>query len=140
MNGTNLFQELKDVLQEFKVFLDDNVTEIRPAIVALAGLIPQINDLLNLLIGLMNSLRTEIENLDISDITEEVDQAAAFLERVRAFLQAARNLLPEQAGTIDEVLGVADVVTSLPSLDEVRAEILALITAIIGHLESLRAA
>jgi ABC-type transporter Mla subunit MlaD len=138
MNGTNLFQELKDVLQEFKDFLDENVATIRPAINALAGLIPQINDLLNLLIGLMNSLRTEIENLDVSGIPG-LEEVSNFTMRIRAFLEAARNLLPEEAGTIDEVLAVADVVTSLPSLDEVRAEILALITAITGHLESLRA-
>jgi len=138
MNGTNLFQELKDVLQEFKEFLDENVATIRPAINALAGLIPQINDLLNLLIGLMNSLRTEIENLDVSGIPG-LEEVSNFTMRIRAFLEAARNLLPEEAGTIDEVLAVADVVTSLPSLDEVRAEILALITAITGHLESLRA-
>jgi hypothetical protein len=139
MNGTNLFQELKDVLQDFKDFLDENVATIRPAINALAGLIPQINDLLNLLIGLMNSLRTEIENLDVSGIPG-LEEVSMFTTRIRAFLEAARSLLPDQAGTIDEVLSVADVVTSLPSLDEVRAEILALITAIIGHLESLRAA
>jgi hypothetical protein len=138
MNGTNLFQELKDVLQDFKDFLDENVATIRPAINALAGLIPQINDLLNLLIGLMNSLRTEIENLDVSGIPG-LEEVSMFTTRIRAFLEAARSLLPDQAGTIDEVLGVADVVTSLPSLDEVRAEILALITAITGHLESLRA-
>jgi hypothetical protein len=139
MNGTNLFQELKDVLQDFTDFLDENVATIRPAINALAGLIPQINDLLNLLIGLMNSLRTEIENLDVSGIPG-LEEVSMFTTRIRAFLEAARSLLPDQAGTIDEVLSVADVVTSLPSLDEVRAEILALITAIIGHLESLRAA
>lgn len=138
MNGSNLFQELKDVLQEFKDFLDENVATIRPAINALAGLIPQINDLLNLLIGLMNSLKTEIENLDVSGIPG-LEEVSAFTTRIRAFLEAARNLLPDEAGTIDEVLGVADVVTSLPSLDEVRAEILALITAITAHLESLRA-
>jgi hypothetical protein len=137
MNGTNLFQELKDVLQDFKDFLDENVATIRPAINALAGLIPQINDLLNLLIGLMNSLRTEIENLDVSGIPG-LEEVSMFTTRIRAFLEAARSLLPDQAGTIDEVLSVADVVTSLPSLDEVRAEILALITAITGHLESLR--
>lgn len=139
MAETNLFQELKDVLQDFKEFLDENVPTIKPAISALAALIPQINELLDLLIGLMNSLKTEIENLDVSAIPG-LEEVAGFTTKIRAFLEAARNLLPEESDTIDEVLSVADVVTGLPSLDEVKAEILSLITAITAHLNSLKAA
>ena len=71
MAEDNLFEQLKSVLQDFKDFLDTNVPTIKPAIQALASLIPQIVDLLDLLIGLMNDLKTEVQNLDVSAIRSE---------------------------------------------------------------------
>ncbi len=137
MAADNLFQELKDVLQDFKDFLDANVPTIKPAIQALASLIPQINELIDKLIDLMNKLKTEVQNLDVSAIPG-LAEASEFTTKVKAFLEAAKNLLPDEADTIDDVLGVADVVTGLPSLDEVKTEILALIDAIVAHLNSLK--
>lgn len=139
MPAQNLYQELKDVLQDFKTFLDTNVPTIKPAIQALASLIPQITDLINKLIDLMNKLKTEIQNLNVSGIPG-LAQASTFTEKVKAFLEASKNLLPDEADTIDEVLAVADVVTGLPSLDTVKADIISLIDAIIGHLNSLKPA
>jgi phage-related protein len=138
MAAENIYQELKDVLQDFKDFLDENVPTIKPAIQALTSLIPQITELLDKLIDLMNKLKTEIENLDVSAIPG-LAEASTFTEKVKAFLEAAKNLLPEEAETIDDVLGVADVVSGLPSLDEVKADILSLIDAIVAHLNSLKA-
>jgi hypothetical protein len=139
MAEKNLFEELKDVLQDFKDFLDANVATIKPAINALAGLIPQINELIDLLISLLDKLKTEIENLDVSSIPG-LEEVSSFTSKIRAFLEAAKNLLPEESATIDQVLSVADVVTGLPSLEEVKAEILSLIAAIRAHLVSLKAA
>lgn len=138
MAAENIYQELKDVLQDFKDFLDENVPTIKPAIQALTSLIPQITELLDKLIDLMNKLKTEIENLDVSAIPG-LAEASTFTEKVKAFLEAAKNLLPEETETIDDVLGVADVVSGLPSLDEVKADILSLIDAIVAHLNSLKA-
>ena len=42
-----------------------------------------------------------------------------------AFLNTAKALLPDEAATIDQVLGAANVIGSLPSLDQVKAEIIA---------------
>ena len=138
MAAENIYQELKDVLQDFKDFLDENVPTIKPAIQALTSLIPQITELLDKLIDLMNKLKTEIENLDVSAIPG-LEEASSFTEKGKAFLDAAKNLLPEETDTIDDILGVADVVTGLPSLDEVKSDILSLLDAIIGHLNSLKA-
>jgi uncharacterized protein Yka (UPF0111/DUF47 family) len=135
----NLFQELKDVLEEFKTFLDDNVPTIRPAIQAIAGLIPQVTELLDKLIDLMNKLKAEINSLDVNAIPG-LDEATQFVDRIKAFLAAAKNLLPEEAGTIDDVLSVADVVGSLSGLDDVKQDILDLIDAIVAHLNSLKPA
>ena len=139
MAEKNLFQELKDVLQEFKDFLDENVSKIKPAVQALASLVPQINELIDKLADLMGKLKTEIQNLDVSAIPG-LAEASEFTNKVTGFLNAAKGLLPDEAATIDEVLEVAGVVTGLPSLDEVKAEILALVDAITAHLNSLKAA
>jgi hypothetical protein len=138
MPETNLFKDLEGVLRDFKNFLDTNVPVIKPAIQALASLIPQVTELIDKLVDLMNKLKTEVENLDVGAIPG-LAEASEFTTKVKAFLEAAKTLLPDEADTIDDVLGVADVVTSLPSLDEVKTEILALIAAIVAHLNSLKA-
>ena len=69
MAESNLFEDLRDVLQDFKDFLDENVPVIKPAIDALRTIIPdQIDDLLDKLLELMSKLKTEIQNLDVSAI------------------------------------------------------------------------
>lgn len=139
MAAENLFEDLKDVLQDFKDFLDQKVAVIKPAITALKSIIPdQIDDLLSKLIDLMNKLKTEIQNLDVGAIPG-LDEASEFTAKVKGFLESAKNLLPDESDEIDDVLSVADVVSGLPSLDDVKAEIIALIDAIIAHLNSLNA-
>ncbi len=137
MAEKNLFEQLKDVLQDFKDFLEDNISTIRPAIKALAGLIPQISDLIDLLVGLMNDLKEEVQNLDLSGINN-LDKVSEFTTKIGTFLDTTKDLLPEKAGTIDEIRSVVNVVTGLPSLDELKAEITGLIDAIVAHLNSLK--
>jgi ABC-type transporter Mla subunit MlaD len=137
MAADNLYQELKDVLQDFKDFLDQHVPTIKPAIQALASLIPQIVDLLDKLIDLMGKLKTEIQNLDVGAIPG-LGEVSSFTDKVNAFLESSKNLLPDEADTIDDILSVTDVVGGLPSLDEVKTDILALIDAIVAHLNSLK--
>lgn len=138
--AADLFNDLKDVLQEFKDFLDDKVPVITPAIQALKTIIPdQINSLLDLLSGLMTKLKTEIQNLDVSAIPGLSD-AAEFMERIKAFVTAAKALLPDDASDLDAVADAANVIGSLPSLDDVKDEIIALLDAISAHLNTLKAA
>jgi hypothetical protein len=139
MAAPNLFEELKTALTDFKTFLDQNVGTIKPAINALAALIPQINELIDKLIDLMGKLKTEIQNLDVSNIPG-LAQASEFTEKIKSLLTTTKGLLPDQAGTIDDVLEVANVVSGLPSLDAVKGEILALLDAINAHLASLKSA
>lgn len=134
--ATNLFDDLKKSLQELKNFLADKKDVIKPAVSALKGLGLPIGDLLTQLITLLNKLKTEIANLDTSQVPALSD-ISAFTGSVRAALEAAKNLLPDEAATIDEVLGIADVVTSLPSLDEIKKEITDLIDAIVADLQDL---
>ena len=137
MADESVFEQLKQVLTDLKNFLDANVPTIKPAIQALASLIPQIVDLLDLLIGLMNDLKTEVQNLDVSSIPG-LNEVSEFTSQITTFLDTTKDLLPDQASTIEEIRSVANVVTGLPSLDEVKAEILLLLDAIIAHLNSLK--
>jgi ABC-type transporter Mla subunit MlaD len=138
MAAPNLFQELKDVLQEFKDFLDANVPTIKPAIQALASLIPQIVELLDLLVNLLNQVKTEVQNLDVAAIPG-LAEVSEFTGKITGLVEAARALLPDELDDeVDQVLEVAGVVTSLPSLDEVKGEIVALIDAVNAHLNSLK--
>jgi len=138
MAEPNLFQELKDALTEFKTFLDTNVPVIKPAIQALKSIIPQIGDLLDKLIDLMGKLKTAINNLNVGAIPG-LDKVTTFTQGVKTLLETAKNLLPNEATTIDDVLSVANVAGSLPSVDQLKAEILSLIDAIVVHLNSLKA-
>ncbi|MFN8475294.1 MAG: hypothetical protein U0822_24135 [Anaerolineae bacterium] len=133
---TNLFDDLKSALTTFKNFLDQNVPTIKPAIQALRSLIPQITDLLNKLIDLMNSIKTEVDRLASQPIPG-VEQVSQFTQGITSLLTTAKNLLPDQAGTIDDVLSVAQVVSSLPSVGQIKAEIDSLIDAVVTHLRNL---
>ena len=137
MAAPNLYEELKQVLKQLKDFLDQNVATIKPAVTALKELVPQITDLLNELIGLLGKLKTEIQNLNVGAIPG-LDKVSAFTAGVKALLDTTRKLLPNEAGTIDSVAAAADVVTGLPSVDQLKTEIISLIDAIIGHLNSLK--
>ena len=135
----NLFEELKEALQEFKDFLDDNIATIKPAIDALKSIIPdQIDELLTKLTELLGKLKTEIENLDVSAIPG-LGEVAEFTGSIGPIVEAAKKLLPGESDDFDAVLGAADVITGLPSIDDVKAEIIALIDAIVGHLNTLKA-
>lgn len=134
--AANLFEDLKSALTTFKDFLDQNVPVIKPAIQALRSVIPQITDLLNKLIDLMGRIKTEIDRLASQPIPG-LDKVSQFTSSITSLLGTARNLLPDQAGTIDDVLSVANVVTGLPSVGQIKDQIDGLIDAVVGHLRNL---
>ncbi|MEJ2557407.1 MAG: hypothetical protein P8186_14460 [Anaerolineae bacterium] len=140
MADNNIYEELKDALDDFKTFLDENVAVIRPAIQALAGLIPGIVDVIDLLIDLMNQIKTEIQNLDVSGIPG-LSEVSEFTTKITGFLDASADLLPDEAeGTVSDIRSALNVVGGLPSLDAVKQDILDLIDAIVAHLNSLKPA
>lgn len=138
MAEPNLFEELKAVLADFKSFLDTNVATIKPAIQAIASLVPQVNELIDLLVDLLTKLKTELNNLDVGAIPG-LGEVAEFTGKIPAFLDAAKKIRPGEASSIDSIADVASVVTGLPSVDAVKAELIGLIDAITAHLTSLKA-
>jgi hypothetical protein len=135
----SLFEDLKAALKEFKEFLDQNVNTIKPAIAALKSLVPQITELLTKLVDLMGKLKIEIQSLNVNAIPG-LAQASEFTTKMTGFLNAMKTVLPDESSDIDKVLEVAGLVAGLPSLDSVKAEILGLIDAIVGHLNTLKSA
>ena len=133
----NLYQDLKKALADFKSFLDTNVATIKPAYQAVRAVVPRIEDLVNGLIDLLGKIRTEIANLNVTGIPG-LDQITTFSQSTRTLLETAQNLLPDQKAAIGEVLAITDVVGGLPSLDDVKNDILGLIDAIVGDLENLK--
>ncbi|SEE84872.1 hypothetical protein SAMN05444161_7432 [Rhizobiales bacterium GAS191] len=133
---SNLYQELKDALTQFKQFLDSNTAALKPAIAALKPIVPQIGDLLTKLIALMGQLKDAINNIKL-DAIPGLAQVSQFTTSVTTLLQTAETLLPQQKSAIDDVLGSANVVTGLPSLSTVKQDILDLLTGIIGDLNTL---
>lgn len=137
MAAQNLFEELKQALTTFKDFLHNNVNVIKPAILALKSLVPQVGELISKLIDLMGKLKTEISNLNPNGVPG-LDKVSEFTTGITSLLTTAKNLLPNEASAIDEVLAVTGVVSSLPSLDAVKAEIITLLDAIIADLNQLK--
>jgi len=133
---SNLYQQLKDALQQFKQFLDTSAATLAPAIQQLKPMVPQIGDLLTKLIDLMNQLHDAVNQIDVNNIPG-LSQVTQFTTGVTTLLQTAESLLPAEKPAIDEVLSAAGVVTQLPSLGDVKQQILDLITGIIGDLQTL---
>jgi ABC-type transporter Mla subunit MlaD len=137
MAEQNLFEELKAVLADLKTFLEENADDIRPAIQAIASLIPQVNELIDLLVDLLEKLKKEVDNLDVSGIPG-VAQVAEFTGKIPALLDAAKKLLPDETASIEAIADVTDVVTGLPSIEEVKTELSNLLQAIIDLIISLK--
>jgi hypothetical protein len=136
--ATNIYEDLKKALKDFKDFLDANTSKIKPAIAPLNQLTGgRATQLIDKLIDLMNKLKIEIGKLDPS-VVPGLDDVTKFTQSAKTLLETAKNLLPDQATTINEVLAVVDVVSGLPSLSQIKDEILNLIQAIINDLQTLK--
>ncbi len=135
----NLFDDLKKALSDFKTFLDDKKTVIKPAIAPLNQLTGgRVTELLDKLIELLNKLKEEVTKLDPAQIPGLAD-VTTFTQSVKTLLETSKNLLPDQTSTINDVLSVVDVVGGLQGLTtQVKQEVLDLLQAIIGDLQFLK--
>jgi hypothetical protein len=88
----------------------------------------------------MNSLKTEIQNLDLSAVTDKLAIVTSFTGAAQALLTSADALLPNEKDKIKEVEDVLSVVTSLPTLDTVKGDIVGLIDGIVTDLNKLKPA
>ncbi len=138
MAQTNLFEDLRNALKDFKGFLDQNVPLIKPAIQSLKAIVPQITELIDKLITLMGELKTEIQKLLSSGPIQNLDKVTQFTAGITTLLTTAKTVVPAEAATIDDVLKVAQLAGSLPTIGQLKDEINSLIDAIVAHLNSLK--
>jgi ABC-type transporter Mla subunit MlaD len=140
--ASSLFNDLKQALTTFKQFLDSAAANdgLKNAIKAVKAVVPKVGDLLTQLINLMGRLETEITNLNAGAVGAGLTTATQFVSAAKAFLDTAKTLLPGDEATINQILDVVNVVSSLPSLDAIKTEILGLIGAIKTDLTALNAA
>lgn len=139
MAGSNLFEELKDALTKFRDFLNNNLDKIKPAVQALKAIVPQVTELIDKLVDLMGKLKAEIDKINPGALGQGLTQVTEFTKSIKTLLETSKGLLPNEAAKIDEVIKVADVVSSLPSLDAVKEELKKLIDEIVGKLNQLKA-
>ncbi len=136
--AVNVYDELKNALTQVKTVLDEGVGVIKPAVRTLAGAVPQINELLTTLIDLLEQLKVEIDKLDASAIP--VDKVLPFLDGVKSLLETSRNVLPaDQGGNISTALEVVEVVKSIPTPEQIKAEVIGLLDAVKNHIAALKA-
>lgn len=136
----NLFDDLKKALTDFKTFLADKKTVIKPAIAPLDAMFDgKVSDLITSLVGLLNDLKQEINKLDPS-LVPGLEDVTRFSQSVKTLVEASKSLLTEQTETINEVLTAVDVVGGLGALTgQVKQEVIDLIQAIIDDLNFLKA-
>jgi len=140
MAAQDLFKDLEDALTKFFDFLHPKIDDLKKVIVALKPLVPKIVDLLDQLISILGKLRAEIQKLDPGAIPE-LKTAADFTNAVKVILEVSKPLLPESdRDDVDKALEVVGVVSSLPSLGDVKAKLLKLIDDVVVDLNQLKAA
>ena len=136
MATSNLFLRLRKALDDLKSILGTNAAILKPALQTLKLVLPQAGTLVSQLVAILSSLKTEIQNLNVSTITG-LPQLASFATSAETLLQTAEDLLPDDQDNIDNVFRVLSVVEALPSFDAVKQDILTLIDGIISDLDSL---
>jgi hypothetical protein len=133
---SNMYQQLKDALQQFERFLNTTTATLGPAIRQLKPMVPQIGDRLSELIDLMKQLRDAVNPIDVSNMPG-LQQVTQFTTAVTTGLPTAELPLPAEKAAIDDVLSGATVVTQLPSLGDVKQQIPDLFTGIVADLQAL---
>lgn len=138
--AVNVYEEIKNALTTVKGILDQGTGVIKPAVQALSSTVPEVNTLLGKLVELLDSLKTAVNDLDAGAIGQHINTVLNLVNASKALIEKAREALPDDKKQVaTTALEVATVVASLPSFDQLKAEIVALIDAVKTSIQSLRA-
>ena len=81
-----------------------------------------------------------VSELDAGAIGDNINKVLQFVNAAKSLIETAKNALPEAEKPIaDTALEVANTISSLPSFDQLKGEIVALIDAVKASIQSLRA-
>lgn len=141
MAVTNIFEELDAALKDFRTFLETEGTVqiIKGTVQALAGFIPPLENLIVEIVGILMTVWTEIDDMDLGDIPEvDVPKVLAFTQKLDRALETSRALVPDTTGDrIENVQEITTLMTSLPQLtEELKQSILASLKTIICLFDS----
>ena len=137
MAVTNIFEELDAALKDFRTFLEteDTVQVIKDTVQTLASFIPPLQNLIDEIVGILMTVRAEIQDLDLGGIPEvDIPKVLAFVQKLDRALETSRALVPDTVGDrIKDVQEVTTLMTGLPQLtDELKQSILDSLDAIIA--------
>jgi ABC-type transporter Mla subunit MlaD len=139
----NLYEQLNDALQEFKSFLDklvatDEFDILKTVLETLQGFVPQITQMIDKVIELLQDLKAGIAEIDLGNIPD-LDTATKLSANITATLAAASPFLPGRHSEITTVVNTANVIASIPGLtEELRNKIIACIDVIIDRMTKLK--
>ncbi len=135
--AVNVYDELKNALVQVNSILEQGTDIIKPAVHALAAVVPQINELLDKVLDLLGRLKVEINKLDVSAIP--VDKVLPFLDGLASLLESSRNVLPaDSKDTIDTASSVINVIKTIPTPEQIKAEVVGLLDSVSGHITALK--
>jgi hypothetical protein len=135
--AVNVYDELKNALVQVNSILEQGTDIIKPAVHALAAVVPQINELLDKVLDLLGRLKVEINKLDVSAIP--VDKVLPFLDGLASLLETSRNVLPaDSKDTIDTASSVINVIKTIPTPEQIKAEVVGLLDSVSGHITALK--
>ncbi len=135
--AVNVYEELKNALVQVNSILEQGTDIIKPAVHALAAVVPQINELLDKVLDLLGRLKIEINKLDVSAIP--VDKVLPFLDGLASLLESSRNVLPaDSKDTIDTASSVINVIKTIPTPEQIKAEVVGLLDSVSGHITALK--
>ena len=133
----NVYIQLRETVKGFRDFLDNNTLNLKSGIHSVASIMPQTNHLADSLIYLMENLRNTIMNIDTGSIPYLVE-LSTFGDKVNMILQSAKELLPNEPNAIEDVMRTTHVLSDLPTLGDIKGEIIGSLDGIIGHLYELK--
>lgn len=136
----NLYEDLRTALQEFDAFVgtEPNKTALKNAYGALVQLFPQLGPAMTDLEALLGRVRDEIENFDLGAVPG-LTQVTTLAQGVSTLLDSAKALVPSEEAAIDDINDALSVVGGLSGVtDQVKADIVAAINSILGHLAFIR--
>jgi len=136
-----LYEEFQVILGEVRTFLHTHIAQIQPAFKTLAGLIPPLTRLVDMLGELITKLHDTLTTLTADQplTPEQRVIAAEYARQAQAFLRGAKTLFPERAAEIDAVLALPVAADELLELIGIKDQVAALLTAINADLAALKA-
>ncbi|MDQ4023919.1 MAG: hypothetical protein M3217_00290 [Actinomycetota bacterium] len=138
--AANLYEDLRTALQQFDTFVgtEPNRTALKNAYGALAQLFPQLGPAVIDLEALLGRVREEINNLNLGAVPG-LTQVTTLAQSVSTLLDSAKALVPEEEAAIDDINEALSVVGGLSGVtDQVKADIIAAIDSVLGHLAFIR--